>query len=321
MSDIESSVWSETAASNNAAAPNGWPEGMAPSAVNDAARETHAAIKREWNRSHTTITSTGTSTAYVLTYTTAPAAYVNGQRFSFKVDEDCGADATANVNSLGAKTIKKMTSAGLVNLIAGDLQADHHAELEYDSGADAMVLISPVQPSDVLQQGLTTLWIPANAMIPRTTTGAAFGTTETTTNKVMRRTLDFDASTDEHAQFTVAMPKSWDEGTITAQFVWTAGSGSGDVIWGLQGLALSNDDALDAAFGTAQTVTDTLLTAGDVHFTSATSAVTIAGTPAENDLVVFQAYRDANAGGDTLAVDAQLIGVKLFYTTDAANDA
>lgn len=144
MSDIESTNWSETAASNNATPPNGWPEGMAPSAVNDTARETHGAIKREWNRSHTTISTTGTSTAYVLTYTTAPDAYVNGQRFSGKIDEDCGADATVNVNSLGAKTIKKMTSAGLVNLVAADLKAKHHAEFEYDSAEDAMVLVSPI---------------------------------------------------------------------------------------------------------------------------------------------------------------------------------
>lgn len=143
MSDIESANWSEAAASNNAAAPSGWPEGMAPSAVNDAARETMAAVKREWNRSHTTVTTAGTATAYTVTYTTAPAAYVHGQRFAAKIHIDCGAAATLNVNALGAKTIKKMTSAGLANLAAADLKLDHHAWFEYDSTADAMVLMSP----------------------------------------------------------------------------------------------------------------------------------------------------------------------------------
>lgn len=37
--------WSTTAANNNATPPDGWPEGMAPSAVNDAARENMAAIR------------------------------------------------------------------------------------------------------------------------------------------------------------------------------------------------------------------------------------------------------------------------------------
>ena len=44
MSDIKS--WSASAAGNNAASPNGFPEGMAPSGLNDAARETMAAVRR-----------------------------------------------------------------------------------------------------------------------------------------------------------------------------------------------------------------------------------------------------------------------------------
>lgn len=44
MADI--STWSGTAASNNSAAPDGFPENMAPSGVNDAARETMAAVRR-----------------------------------------------------------------------------------------------------------------------------------------------------------------------------------------------------------------------------------------------------------------------------------
>lgn len=39
------STWSTTAASNNSAPPDGWPEGMNPNAVNDTAREMMAAIK------------------------------------------------------------------------------------------------------------------------------------------------------------------------------------------------------------------------------------------------------------------------------------
>ena len=45
MSDI--SAWSTTAASNNSASPDGFPEGMAPSGTNDSAREVMAAV-RAW---------------------------------------------------------------------------------------------------------------------------------------------------------------------------------------------------------------------------------------------------------------------------------
>lgn len=41
--------WSTTPGSNNATPPDGWPEGMAPSAVNDAAREMMASIRTAFN--------------------------------------------------------------------------------------------------------------------------------------------------------------------------------------------------------------------------------------------------------------------------------
>jgi hypothetical protein len=167
--------------------------------------------------------------------------------------------------------------------------------------------------------GTHTMWIPAYGMISRTTAGAADGTSETTTNKIMLQTKDFDTAADEFVQFHLQMPKSWNEGTITASFIWTAASGSGTVTWGIQAIALSNDDAIDTAFGTAQTVTDTLITAEDQHTTAATSAMTVGGSPAAEDWVVFQVYRDVSA--DSLGVDAKLIGVKLTITTDAATDA
>ena len=52
-----------------------------------------------------------------------------------------------------------------------------------------------------------------------------------------------------------------------------------------------------------------------------TAPVTLGGTPADGDLIVFQISRNAGDGADTLAADAQLIGVRLFYSTDARNDA
>ena len=178
--------------------------------------------------------------------------------------------------------------------------------------------------SDVVKPlGQQTIFIPSGAMTPRTTNGAAFGTIETTTNKLMVRTLDFDTATTEYAQFAVRMPKSWNEGTVTASFQWShaATTVNFGVVWGLQGVAISDDDALDVAFGTAQVVTDTGGTTNDLYVTSATSAITVGGTPQELDWVQFQVYRDVAAGGDTMAIDARLHGITLLYTVDRANDA
>lgn len=168
--------------------------------------------------------------------------------------------------------------------------------------------------------GTQEIWIPATAMTSRTTSGAAAGSSETSTNKIMVETLDFDDTTDEFAQIRWRMPKRWDEGTVTVGFVWTAAA-TGNVVWGAQGVAISNDDPVDSAFGTAQTVTDAVTAANDVMESAATGAITIGGTPAENDFVVFQFYRDADNGSDTLTGDALLLGVVLTITTDANDDS
>jgi hypothetical protein len=104
--------------------------------------------------------------------------------------------------------------------------------------------------------------------------------------------------------------------------LWTASAGAGDVVWNLQGAAFSNDDALDGtAFGTAGSSTDTLLTASDQHTGPTSSAITIAGSPAAEDLVYFQISRNAASGSDTLTADAKLIGVRLYFTTNAKDDS
>ncbi len=163
--------------------------------------------------------------------------------------------------------------------------------------------------------GSTNVWIPASAWIPRTTTGAGIDSRELSTNKINTDELLFDAGTDEFAQALVVMPNNWNAGTVTAKFHWTASTGSGDVVWGLQGRAYANDDALDQAMGTAQTATDTLTATNDVDISPATSAITLGGTAAAGNPVIFQVYRDADAAGDTLAVDARLLGVEISYTS------
>lgn len=218
----------------------------------------------------------------------------------------CSTNAPITVGSTSL-TFAQLTSGGGGLLAANNLS-------DVSNPATALANLSG------LAQGKHTVPIMAGAMTARTTNGAAAGTSESTTNKVMTLTLDFDASTAEYGQFMIPMPKSWDEGTVTAQFVWTAG-GTGNVVWGIQGVALSDDDPVDGAFGTAQTVTDGVTAIGDTMISAATSAVTVGGSPAQDDLVCFQVYRDATNGSDTLASDAKLIAVRLFMTVNAGNDA
>lgn len=84
---------------------------------------------------------------------------------------------------------------------------------------------------------------------------------------------------------------------------------------------VSDDDALDAAFGTAVVVTDTGGTTNDLYRTAESAAVTISGSPSEQDTVIFQIARVPSDGADTMAIDARLHGIVLFITTNAGNDA
>lgn len=165
--------------------------------------------------------------------------------------------------------------------------------------------------------GINDLWLPAGAFVPRITNGPSGGVVELATNDIALTTLDFSASTSEGAQTFVALPKRWDGGTVTFEPYWTAASGSGTVIFALAGTAFSNDDAMDAAFGTSQSSSDTLITANDLHIGPTSSAITIAGTPANADMLILQVTRDIS---DTLAVDAKLIGIMLHYTVSAGTD-
>jgi hypothetical protein len=171
--------------------------------------------------------------------------------------------------------------------------------------------------------GKQTIYIPAAAMTPRVTNGPSVGSLETATNRVNVITLDFDPTTQEFAQFQISMPKSWNESTVTYVAEWYHPSTSTNfgVVWSLAGVALSDTNALDTAFGTDVQVTDTGGTTNTLYVTSESGAVTIGNTPAENDFVVFRIARVPADGSDTMAVDARLLGVRLFYTVTDGNDA
>jgi len=171
--------------------------------------------------------------------------------------------------------------------------------------------------------GTETMWVPASAMYETTTNGASAEQIETTALRPDMKVMDFADSADDHAQFSVAFPKSWNEGTITYQCFWTPSTtNTGNCIFGLQGVAVGDGDTIDVVFGTAINITDAGIgTVEDQQVSPVSGAVTIAGSPAVDQQTYFQIFRDANAGADTYTGVARLLGIKIFFTTDAANDA
>ncbi len=170
--------------------------------------------------------------------------------------------------------------------------------------------------------GTATIWVPAVAMYPTTTTGCnALAQVEISALRPEIKSLDFPTAGDSYAQFAIAFPKSWDRGYLQYQTYWSVtGTDVNTVVFTLAALAMSSDDPFGVNFGTA--VANTPLaasgTANDLMVNARSGDVTVDGSPAENDQVFFQIARDVSAG--TQAADVRLLGVKLFFTTDAEND-
>ena len=220
----------------------------------------------------------------------------------------------------------QITANGALNIAAGGdvsgpaVAVDGDAVL-FDSTTGKLIKSANAKP---LLVGIHSIWVPAAAMKPTVSNGCAtLASTETTSGRPDMNTLDFDDAADEHAQFDVAFPKSWNKGTITFRVHHTTTATDTDgVAWGLQGVAVGDSDTIDVAYGTAVVVTDTYQsTAEDEYVTDVSAALTIAGTPANSDRVIFRIFRDVSDAADTAVEDARLLGVTILFTVDASTDA
>ena len=227
-----------------------------------------------------------------------------------------------------------LTSSGAHDLILDTNSGTNSGTITITDGTNGDITIAPngtgvakaVDGGDntaaIKIAGKESIWVPAVAMYPNTTNGCADLAQVELANGPEIKTFDFDKDSDEFAQFAIAFPKSWNEGTITFQAFFTADStNTGTVSWGLSGVAIADDDSINTAFGTqvAPTAKAHSGTANDLNVTAESGAVTIAGSPSTDEQVFFQISRDVSE--DSLTADAKLLGVKIFFTTDAANDA
>jgi hypothetical protein len=207
-----------------------------------------------------------------------------------------------------ACTIGTATTAGAIAIAA-----DGTVDLDVAGATVASAIIRTV--------GKESIWVPAAAMTPTTSNPCSDITiVETTSGRPDMVVLDFATGADEFAQFSIAFPKAWNLGTITYQAFWSGIAASTDCDWSLQGVAMNDNETIDVAYGTAVVVSDNAQGAVEELYVAAESgAVTIAGTPADNDLCYFRIGRDVS--GDNMDGDARLHGLKIFFTTDATNDA
>jgi|GEM_PF-3330724 len=149
------SVFSQTDGSNNSGTVPTWAEGMAPSQVNDSGRALQGAITRWYTQLTCGQASAGTDTI-TITYSVAPAALYTGQRFCFEAGGANTGAATLNINSLGAKAIKKEVAGTQTDLSANDIRSGQHVEVVYDSSSDVFIMVSELGNATVTGPGSST---------------------------------------------------------------------------------------------------------------------------------------------------------------------
>lgn len=200
-------------------------------------------------------------------------------------------------------------STFLVTNLNADLLDDNEASVfaTFNTGAQRVV-------------GKETMWVPADVMAATAAGGAgAVASLATSGSNPDLRAIPFATGSATSAQFQVAFPKRWDEGTVTFQVFWsTQSADTGTVEWDLQGVAMGSTESIDVAYGTAVTVSGAAQGINNLVVTAESAAVTIAGTPGEDNMTFFKITRDGVT--DTHTGSAQLIGVKIFWTSNAATD-
>lgn len=155
-------------------------------------------------------------------------------------------------------------------------------------------------------------WFPCSALLPVEAADAIPPIGYDGGTNIDQTTCDMDASADELRTGHFKVPSDVASGTVTVRFYWySAAATTGDAVLNFRHNSGTAADVDPDVALTTLTVTDTTAgTAGQVSFSTVTETIANLGWAA-NDLVYFEAGRDANAAGDTLAGDLLLIGVSV----------
>ena len=281
----------------------------------------------------TNFTSSGTITAAAVTasgaLTTTSTATIGGDtKISGNLRSDSSADgiqinSTDGSANAGDLILLDGTDGSATNAGSSLLYEDETGDpTAYFEGNNVNFSAVPTITDGALKSaGRETIWVPANAMYGNTTNGAEAAQTELGNGPELKH-IAFDKDSDEFAQFAISFPKSWNEGTVSFKAYFTGNStNTGNVAFKLAGVGLADGELTNIAFGTAVQAEAKAHSgvAYNLNITRESGAITIAGTPVAEEYVFFEISRDVSE--DNFSADALLLGIKLFFTTNAGNDA
>ena len=134
------SEWSVTAGLNNSSPPNGWPEGMARSAVNDCAREMMAALAKWYQDSNGSLVTAGTGNAYTLATNSVYTALNDIPVLVFRTNRANTGAATLTVDSLAATPLRRV---GAMEFGSGEIANGQLMVVAYNSSSGEFETVGP----------------------------------------------------------------------------------------------------------------------------------------------------------------------------------
>ena len=173
-------------------------------------------------------------------------------------------------------------------------------------------------------------WIDASAFIPvpSSTVGSytSYSHQRAQSNGVAISSVSFPytggTTSESRAVVNWVPPKNWNNGTIKVKIYATYQDGSathtGNFTFKVSGVAISNDEVMNASFGTAISVTDACSVANDLHISPISGAITVGGSPADADFVQLKVARvDASSNPMDAGSVVEFLGMIVQYTQDA----
>lgn len=225
MSEINRWSTSPTGALQNAT--GYFPEGQAPSTVNDAARTIMAELRRDWGARNSIQTATYATQGYSITYDREVTAAERAGIWAFIADQaNHSASATLNINALGAKDLRKPSG----HLDTSDIDAKQICVVAYNATGDYYELLSRTRYETPRLTGGNILAPHENLVLSRPTVATididADAVLLTDTVGHQRRY----ASINETLNITVAGTNGLDTGAEAAStwyFIWAIGQSNG----------------------------------------------------------------------------------------------
>ncbi len=171
------------------------------------------------------------------------------------------------------------------------------------------------------------IWLPAKDFYdPGTGTAPAALAVRhpgTDATKAQLQVRAFDATAAEYLWTTFVFPERLEAaGTVSYQVVWAHEGGQtgglDDVVWQVGAYSLTENASFDQTL-TFDDVTDQGV-AADTIFETAITTLAVDGTELGGNTVAIRVNRNPADGADDMDIDADFIGLRIWYTSEKQND-